>query len=411
MLFFCLQETKRSSFDHSYIKKFAPKRFDKFAFSPSVGASGGILVGWNSSVFGGSDIVIERFAINITFTSNHSSVVWTLVSVYGPCTGPERNNFLSWFHQLNIPDDDLWLILGDFNFYRSVTNRNRPGADMNDIFLFNAMISDLGLVELPLKGRAFTWSNMQHSPLLEQLDWFFTSSAWTLTFPHTLVKPLARSTLDHTPCIVQIGTDIPKADIFRFENFWVEHDGFFDLVQSIWQNHGYESNATKNISVKLKALRKGLKKWSKSLSKLQLLIKNCNAVIAFLDSIENLRDLTVLEWNFRILVRNKLLLYLKYKQIYWQKSCTIIWAKFGGENTKFFHAMATESYRRNAIPSLVDSSGLVCTGHEEKAHIAWSAFSSRMGCSQLSSCLFSCKNFSMQINLLLLWINPLVFLS
>lgn len=42
---FCLQETKRSSFDHSYIKKFAPKHFDKFAFSPSVGASGGILVG------------------------------------------------------------------------------------------------------------------------------------------------------------------------------------------------------------------------------------------------------------------------------------------------------------------------------------------------------------------------------
>lgn len=87
---------------------------------------------------------------------------------------------------------------------------------------------------------------------------------------------------------------IPKADFFRFENFWVEHDGFFDLVQSIWQSHGYEGNVAKNISVKLKALRKGLKKWSKSLSKLQLLIKNCNAVIAFLDSIENLRDLTFL---------------------------------------------------------------------------------------------------------------------
>jgi hypothetical protein len=155
--------TKRSSFDHSYIKKFAPKRFDKFAFSPSVGASGGIFVGWNSSIF-------------VTFTSNHSGLVCTIVSVYGPCTGPERNNFLSWLHQLNIPDNDLWLIIGDFNFYRSVANRNRPGADMNDIFLFNAMISDLGLVELPLKGRAFTWSNMQHSHLIEQLDWFFTST-------------------------------------------------------------------------------------------------------------------------------------------------------------------------------------------------------------------------------------------
>jgi hypothetical protein len=25
----------------------------------------------------------------------------------------------------------------------------------------------LGLIELPLKGRAFTWSNMQNDPLLE----------------------------------------------------------------------------------------------------------------------------------------------------------------------------------------------------------------------------------------------------
>lgn len=98
---------------------------------------------------------------------------------------------------------------------------------MNDIFLFKAMISDLSLVELPLKGRAFTWSNMQQSPLLEQLDWFFSSTAWTLKFPNTLLKFLARSTLDHTPCVVQIGTDIPKANIFRFENFWIEHEGFF----------------------------------------------------------------------------------------------------------------------------------------------------------------------------------------
>lgn len=48
---FCIQETKREHFDNSYIKKFSPKRFDKFAFSPSRGTPGGLLVGWNSKVF------------------------------------------------------------------------------------------------------------------------------------------------------------------------------------------------------------------------------------------------------------------------------------------------------------------------------------------------------------------------
>ena len=63
-------------------------------------------------------------------------------------------------------------IIGDFNFIRSEENRNKPGADMNDIFLFNSIISHHGLIELPLKGRRYTWSNMQDNPLLEQLDWF-----------------------------------------------------------------------------------------------------------------------------------------------------------------------------------------------------------------------------------------------
>jgi hypothetical protein len=65
------------------------------------------------------------------------------------------------------------MIIGDFNFYRSLEDRNRDGANMQDIMVFNEMISNLGLQEIPLKDRNFTWSNMQQDPLLEQLDWCF----------------------------------------------------------------------------------------------------------------------------------------------------------------------------------------------------------------------------------------------
>ena len=43
----CLQETKVEHFDLRSIRAFFLRRFDRFAFSPSVGASGGILVIWN----------------------------------------------------------------------------------------------------------------------------------------------------------------------------------------------------------------------------------------------------------------------------------------------------------------------------------------------------------------------------
>jgi exonuclease III len=40
----CIQETTREDFDIQFIRKFAPKRFNKFEFLPSIGASGGIII-------------------------------------------------------------------------------------------------------------------------------------------------------------------------------------------------------------------------------------------------------------------------------------------------------------------------------------------------------------------------------
>jgi hypothetical protein len=71
---------------------------------------------------------------------------------------------------------------------------------------------------------------MQSDPLLEQLDWFFTSTNWTLDFPNTEVPALAKITSNHIPCKVVISTKIPRASLFRFENFWAEQDDFLDTV-------------------------------------------------------------------------------------------------------------------------------------------------------------------------------------
>ena len=185
MLFICLQETKRENFDISFIRNFAPRRFDCFDFIPSVGASGGLLVIWASSFFRG--VVFEKlqFSITVDFSSMHSGECWRLTNIYGPCTEPDRSAFINWFRNCDVSDSINWLFMGDFNFYRSLENRNRPGGNLTDTLIFNDAIDHLGLIELPLKGRSYTWSNMQANPLLEQLDWFFTSPNWTLNFPMT----------------------------------------------------------------------------------------------------------------------------------------------------------------------------------------------------------------------------------
>lgn len=226
----CLQETKRTSFDRSFIKLFCPKKLDKYLFVPSCGASGGLFIAWNSSIFAGTLMFSESFALGVHFTATQSANSWKLVNVYGPCTNPERQAFTDFLFNLDIQDDEDLILMGDFNFIRSPDNRNKPGGNTNDMMLFNELIREQSLVELPIKGRRFTWSNMQDSPLLEQLDWFFTSVNWTSTFPNTQVMPQCKPISDHIPCVVSIESSIPKSKVFRFENFWISHPGFFDIV-------------------------------------------------------------------------------------------------------------------------------------------------------------------------------------
>jgi hypothetical protein len=96
--------------------------------------------------------------------------------------------------------------------------------------MFNELISDLNLVEILFSGRSFTWSNMQEDPLLVKLDWVFTSANWTINSPGTYVQPLSKPIFDHIPYVVHIMSSIPKSKLFRFENYWADHLGFYDTV-------------------------------------------------------------------------------------------------------------------------------------------------------------------------------------
>lgn len=379
---FCFQETKKEMLDLTFIKNFAPRCFDKFIFAPSIGASGGILVCWNGSLFDGTVIDVKPFAISISFSSRLDLNVWNLTSVYGPCLEPARTTFINWLRNLDILDDFNWILMGDFNFYRYMDNRNKSGGNFHDTQIFNEVIDYLGLVELPLKGRAFTWSNMQSNPLLEQLDWFFTSANWTLDFPNTMVTPMARPTSDHVPCRVSVETKIPKSNVFRFENFWVSHGGFLTTVEQSWnQSSGSSNNIASVLSAKFKKLRQDLKRWSKGISNIRLLIENCNKVILYLDTVEEFRQLFNPEWNVRAMVKRQLCNLLKQQNTYWKQRNTTNRIKYGDECTKYFHSMATVSYRRNLIAQIQDEHGISLIHHDDKANLLWCSFKNRMGTS------------------------------
>ena len=45
---------------------------------------------------------------------------------------------------------------------------------------------------------------------------------------------MARPISDHLPCVIKIGTNIPKTRVVRFENFWLQHSTFKEVVVVAW---------------------------------------------------------------------------------------------------------------------------------------------------------------------------------
>lgn len=159
-----LQETKKESFDSTFVKKFYPPSFDKIEYQPSQGASGGMAIIWKSALFDGELVFSNEFAISVKFTSTINSNEWVLTNAYGPCTAEGKRAFMHWFKYIQMLEHIDWLIVGDFNLIWSPDNRNKPGDNYNDMFMFNDAISTLALVEIPLLTKQFTWSNKQQSP-------------------------------------------------------------------------------------------------------------------------------------------------------------------------------------------------------------------------------------------------------
>jgi hypothetical protein len=168
-------------------------------------------------------------------------------------------------------------VVGDFNLMRAPEDRNRSGGDLSEMLLFNEAISSLGIT---LQGKLFTLSNKQQPPLLERIDWFFTSISWTINYPSTKATTLVAEVSNHTPCVIEVSTQIPKGNVFHFENYWMEHDLFLQIVQHGWSLPTFQTDLAKVLPAKFKNLRRVLRAWQKNISNLSANISNVKLVLS-----------------------------------------------------------------------------------------------------------------------------------
>ena len=87
--------------------------------------------------------------------------------------------------------------------------------------------------------------------------------------------------------------------------------------------------------------------------------------------LEEFRDLSIIEWNFKKLLESKLITLLQQQKAYWKQRGNIRWVTMGDASTRFFHAQATIKHRRNFITQLDDDQGDSYYSHRDKANLIW----------------------------------------
>ncbi|RVW27354.1 hypothetical protein CK203_109429 [Vitis vinifera] len=165
---------------------------------------------------------------------------------------------------------------------------------------FAEIVGDLGLVDLPLRGRDFTWNGGQNNQAWARLDRFLMSPSWIDQFNGINQCRLPRPVSDHFP-ITLVGGGIRRGSTpFRFENMWLKEEGFKDLVHSWWQGIEVKGNASYKLAIKMKEIKQKLKVWNREVfGKLESNKSLALQQVEFWDREESERILTMEETELK----------------------------------------------------------------------------------------------------------------
>ncbi len=249
----------------------------------------------------------------------------------------------------------------------------RTGSDAfsSSMFEFSNFISDHGLLDIPLTGGVFTWSDNREISSMSRLDRFLFTADWNEGFVHISQKRLVRLSSDHFPVLLECGTIQRRSRPFRFENMWLKAEGFEDLVKEWWESYSVIGAPSYMFAAKLKALKVDLKKWNAthfghvSLQKKQMMVD-----LRGLDEVEESRPLTNEERGQREDLIVGLVKVILMDEISWRQKSRVLWLKEGDKNSSFFHRIANSNRNTNTISQLIINGTTATNQDEIQDHIA-----------------------------------------
>jgi len=219
---------------------------------------------------------------------------------------------------------------------------------------FSDFIDSCNLIDLPLEGGRFTWSSHEEMPVLSRIDRFLFTCDWEEHFQGMHQVLLSKITLDHFPIMLQ-GRDVASVKRpFKFENMWLEVDGFCELVSSFWGELRVSGFSSFVLAKKLLFLKRRLKEWNKEVfGHLESKLAEFVVKIKAFDEKEQQLALSLGDRLVRLQMKRELPNVRSQIDLFWRQRAKQHWMEDGDRNTKFFHRVASMRRRFNAIDKIV----------------------------------------------------------
>ena len=117
------------------------------------------MLAWRSDRLHASGLLKKEFSISATFSSLADGKEWLVTSVYGPQEDGDKVRFLEELVNLGEQVQGPWILNGDFNLVCNESERSTGRINRRLANKFKHTINRLGLHDMHLTGRRFTWCN------------------------------------------------------------------------------------------------------------------------------------------------------------------------------------------------------------------------------------------------------------
>ncbi|GMJ12619.1 hypothetical protein HRI_004931100 [Hibiscus trionum] len=253
-----IQETKVVDFSFSMFRRLGINQNFEKVFTPSIGSAGGLLSVWDSDFLKVSQVFTYPRFIAVLGTVKGSQHICGFLNVYGPAVEADREGFFTELLEFIKLHKVIWCIGGDFNAYLGAEEKIGFTVNSHTVNLFRTFIQNSALVDLPMSGGSYTWSNNRDPPTFIRLDRFLVDRQLLMFFPNTQQLLLAKSISDHNPvCLENLKVPL-SARPFKLFNYLMEEDGFNSFVDAAFS----KGKRNKGLFATLKELKKDIKQWS-----------------------------------------------------------------------------------------------------------------------------------------------------